>query len=73
MGDNDPDVARIAALEATMPCVHQKIDAIHADVMAIRTKLDQATGGMRVLMILGGLGGLTGIYHLAAPWLGVHR
>jgi len=56
-----------------MPGVHQKIDAIHADVMAIRTKLDQATGGMRVLMILGGLGGLTGIYHLAAPWLGVHR
>ena len=69
MTDADPDVARIAALESIMPGIQTTLAELGNDVKAMRTTMDNANGGLRVLAFIGGLGGLTALGHTIMTWL----
>jgi hypothetical protein len=73
MNDRPPDGERIASIEAELPLLRQDLMELTETLRHVQQRLDQATGGLRMLLWLGGFGGLGGLLHLVAPWLsGAH-
>jgi hypothetical protein len=67
------DAERIARLEERMAVLHALLTEIRADQKAMADTISRASGGMRVLLLLGGLAGtlgvLRGIGASFAAWL----
>lgn len=70
---NDTDQARIARLEERVGLVHTLVMEIRADQKQMADAIASASGGLRVLMLVGGLAGvagvLRGIVALVAGWV----
>lgn len=54
------DAERIARLEERMAVLHALLTEIRADQKAMADTISRASGGMRMLVLLGGLAGAVG-------------
>ena len=68
MSDDVP--ARVAVLEAEIRHLNETVDRIATDVAAMKSTMDQAKGGWRVVLLVAGVSGAigAGLAQLAA-WL----
>lgn len=67
------DQERIARLEERVGLVHALVSEIRADQKEMADAISRASGGLRVLMLVGGLAGVAGVLRalatLVAGWL----
>jgi hypothetical protein len=72
MNDSE-DRERVARLEERVGLVHALVAEIRADQKNMAAAISSASGGLRVLMLVGGLAGaigaLRGVSALVAGWL----
>lgn len=59
---------RIARLEERMGSLIAVLDEIRRDQRDLADTVARASGGMRVLLLLGGLAGLAGALHAISGW-----
>lgn len=59
---------RIARLEERMGSLIVLLDEIRRDQRDLADTVARASGGMRMLMLLGGLAGLAGALHALSSW-----
>ncbi len=62
------DQERIARLEERIGSVHALVAEIRQDQKAMADVISRASGGMRVLVLVGGLAGLAGVARAIAAW-----
>jgi len=60
------DAERIARLEERMGVVHALVAEIRSDQKEMADAISRASGGLRVLMVIGGLVGLVGALRAVA-------
>jgi hypothetical protein len=69
----DTNQARIARLEERVGLIHLLVTEIRSDQKQMREAIASASGGLRVLMLLGGLAGaagaLRGLIAVVAGWM----
>jgi len=63
-------VERVARLEERMATLLALLDEIRRDQKALADTMARASGGFRVLLLLGGLAGLVGAARTLALWVG---
>ena len=61
---------RIARLEERMGSLISLLDEIRRDQRDLADTVARASGGMRMLMMMGGLAGLAGALHALSTWAG---
>lgn len=71
MGDGDPNIARIAALEANQDALLHRLDGISSKLDALHDDVSKAKGGLRTIIALGSVVAVAGGYiatHLGFTW-----
>ena len=63
------EAERIARLEERMAAVHALLAEIRTDQKAMADTISRASGGLRVLLLLGSLAGAAGVLRAAAAGL----
>lgn len=66
----DSDGERIARLEERMAALHALLTEIRADQKAMADTISRASGGLRVLLLLGTLAGAAGVLRGTAAGIG---
>lgn len=54
------DLQRLATLEANYTHMTKQLDEMASDMRAVRATLDQAKGGWKTLVVIGGVAGAIG-------------
>ena len=68
--DTDSMDARVARLEERMGLVHALVTEIREQQKGLADTVARASGGLRVLLLLGGLGSIAGALRGIAAWAG---
>lgn len=66
------EAVQIAVLKIEVDHLKQSIDDMRSDLREIKTTLNEARGGWKTLMLVGGISSALGAFVIkAAPWLTV--